>query len=176
MSISSHGVLSSQPRDQAPVFLIEGGCFTVWASTEATTALLAQTVQHLSTMRETRVWSLGQEDPLEKEIATHSSILAWKIHGLRSLVGYSPWGRKESDTTERLSLPFPIREALTLLTLLEIKKCWGFKQRKRKKNANTKTDENENQWCILQKIYTFKSFYYLKKNLKLNELISNLRN
>ena len=33
---------------------------------------------------------------------THSSILAWKSHGLRILVGYSPWGRKELDTTERL--------------------------------------------------------------------------
>ena len=36
-------------------------------------------VKHLPTMRETRVQSLGREDPLEKEIATHSSILAWKI-------------------------------------------------------------------------------------------------
>ena len=48
-------------------------------------------------MRETRVRSLGQEDPLEKEMATHSSILAWRIRGQRSLVGYSPWGHKESD-------------------------------------------------------------------------------
>ena len=40
------------------------------------------------------VWSLGEEDPLEKEMATHSSILAWEIHGQRSLAGYSPWGRK----------------------------------------------------------------------------------
>ena len=38
---------------------------------------------------------------IEKEMATHSSTLAWKIPG-RSLVGYSPWGHKESDTTERL--------------------------------------------------------------------------
>ena len=43
---------------------------------------------------------LGWEDSLEKEMVTHSSILAWRIHGQRSLVGYSPWGRKESDTTE----------------------------------------------------------------------------
>ena len=48
-------------------------------------------------MQETQLWSLGREDPQEKEMATHSSIFAW-----RSLVGYSPWGRKESDTTERL--------------------------------------------------------------------------
>ena len=47
----------------------------------------------------------GREDPLEKEMATHSSTLAWKIpwtEGQRSLVGYSPWGRKELDTTEQL--------------------------------------------------------------------------
>ena len=43
------------------------------------TSLVAQTVKCLSTMRETRVRSLGGEDLLEKEIATHSSILAWKI-------------------------------------------------------------------------------------------------
>ena len=55
-------------------------------------------------MQETWVPSLGREDPLEKEMASHSSILAWKTDGQRSLVGYSPWGHKESDTTERLSL------------------------------------------------------------------------
>ena len=43
------------------------------------TSLVAQTVKHLPTMWETRVQSLGQEDLLEKEMATHSSILAWKI-------------------------------------------------------------------------------------------------
>ena len=52
--------------------------------------------------RETRVWSLGQQDSLEKEMATHPSILAWEIP--RTEEGYSPWGRKVSDTTERLAL------------------------------------------------------------------------
>ena len=42
-------------------------------------SLVAQTVKRLPTMQETQVQSLGQEDPLEKEMATHSSILAWKI-------------------------------------------------------------------------------------------------
>ena len=50
-----------------------------------------------------KVRSLSREDPLEKETATHSSILAWKIHGQRSLVGYSLWGREESDMNEQLS-------------------------------------------------------------------------
>ena len=41
-----------------------------------------------------------QEDPLKEGMATCSSILSWRIHGQRSLEGYSPWGRKELDTTE----------------------------------------------------------------------------
>ena len=72
-------------------------------------------VKHLPGMWEIQVQSLGQEDPLEKEMATHSSTLAWKIPwrenpmegeslGGRSLVGYSPWGHKELGTTERLTL------------------------------------------------------------------------
>ena len=56
-------------------------------------------VKNLLEMQETWVRSLGLEDPLEKEMATHSSILAWEIHGLRRLAGYSPWGCKESDMT-----------------------------------------------------------------------------
>ena len=44
--------------------------------------------------------SLGGEDPLEKGMATRSSILTGESHGQRSLAGYSPWGRKESDMTE----------------------------------------------------------------------------
>ena len=40
---------------------------------------------------------------LEKEMATHSSILAWRSHGQRSLVGYSPWGCRELHVTEQLS-------------------------------------------------------------------------
>ena len=47
-----------------------------------------------------QVQSLGQEDPLEEGMATHSGILAWKIHEQRGLVGYSPWGCKESNATE----------------------------------------------------------------------------
>ena len=43
---------------------------------------------------------LGQEDPLEKEMATHSSIPAWEIPWTRSLVVYSAWGVQELDTTE----------------------------------------------------------------------------
>ena len=61
-----------------------------WAS------LVAQTVKRLPTMQETRVRSLGREDPVEKKMATHSSILAWKI----------PWtedpGRLQSMGSQRV--------------------------------------------------------------------------
>ena len=46
---------------------------------------------------------LGGEDSLEQEMATHFSILAWKIHGQRSLEGYGSWGHKKSDMTQRLN-------------------------------------------------------------------------
>ena len=62
-------------------------------------SLVAQTVKSLPAMWETRVRSLGQEDPLEKKMETHSSILAWKI----------PWMEepgKESDTAEQLTLHY----------------------------------------------------------------------
>ena len=62
--------------------------------------------KRLPGMQETQVRSLGWEDPLEKEMATHASTLPGKSHGQRSLVGYSPWGRQESDPTERLHFYF----------------------------------------------------------------------
>ena len=74
----------------------------VWFLSEDGASLVAQMVKHLPAMRETRVRSLGWEDPLEKEMAIHSSILPRKFHGWRNLVGYSPWGCKESDTTDQL--------------------------------------------------------------------------
>ena len=73
------------------------------AGTFVLTSLVAQTVKRLSTMRETWVRSLGQEDSLEKEMATHSSTLAWKIPWTEELgAGSCPWGRKEPGTTQRL--------------------------------------------------------------------------
>jgi len=60
--------------------------------------------KNLPTLRETWVLSLGWEDLLEEGMATHSSILAWRMpHGQRSLAGYSPWDQKELDITEQLS-------------------------------------------------------------------------
>ena len=65
------------------------------------TSLVTQTVKNLPAMQESQVQSLCWEDPLEEEIVTHYSILAWEIHGQRSLVGYSPWGRKKLDVTKQ---------------------------------------------------------------------------
>ena len=61
---------------------------------------MAQRVKNLLAMQETWVRFLGWEDPLEKEMATHPSILAWKILWTEEPGGYSSWGCKESDTTE----------------------------------------------------------------------------
>ena len=60
---------------------------------------MAQTVKRLPTMQEIRVQSLGREDLLEKEMATHSSILAWKIPWTEE-----PWGRKELDVLSDFTL------------------------------------------------------------------------
>ena len=77
-------------------------------------------------MQETQVQSLGWEDPLEEEMATHYSILAWEIHGQRSLVGYSLWGLKESDTTEQLTLSLSIHCKLLKKNLKVICKQYHY--------------------------------------------------
>ena len=76
----AHSYKHLKVRDQDFNFFVfcrnnDNSChlWTIWDS------LVAQTVKHLLAMRETQVWSLGQEDPLEKEMATHSSSPAWKI-------------------------------------------------------------------------------------------------
>ena len=72
-----------------------------WAS------LVAQMVKNLPVLQETQVRSLDQEDPLEKEMATHFSIPTWRISWTEEPGGlYSPWGPKESDRAERLHFHF----------------------------------------------------------------------
>ena len=68
---------------------------------------VAQRLKRLPTMKESWVQSLGREDPLEKEMATHSSIVAGRIPWTEEPGGlHSPQGRKELDTTERLHFHF----------------------------------------------------------------------
>ena len=71
-------------------------CQVLWAS------LVAQMVKRLPAMGETQVWSLGWEIPWRRKWQPTPELLPEKFHGQRSLVGYGPWGHKESDTTERL--------------------------------------------------------------------------
>ena len=66
-------------------------------------SLVAHMVKNLPAMQETRVRSLGQEDPWRRTWQPTPVFLPGESHGQRILVGYSPWGRKESDMTERLS-------------------------------------------------------------------------
>ena len=96
-SLSSEILISVSSSFYLGFYIFFGGTYSsIYAP------LVAQRVKRLSAMQETWVQFLGQEDPLEKEMATHSSILAWRICGWRRLVGYSPRGCKELDTTEQI--------------------------------------------------------------------------
>ena len=68
--------------------------------------LVAQRVKHLPAMQETWVPSLGQEDPLEKEMATHFSILPGEAQGQRSLAGYRPRGHKRLSNSPPTTAKF----------------------------------------------------------------------
>ena len=57
-------------------------------------------VKNLPAVQETWVQSPGWEDPLEKGMAAHCSVLAWRVPRTGSLAGYGPWGHRESDTTD----------------------------------------------------------------------------
>ena len=78
------------------VKVLHSVCQQIWKTQQWLTSLAAQTVKRLPTVRETRVQSLGREDLLEKEMATHSSILAWEV----------PWmeehGRLQSMGSQRV--------------------------------------------------------------------------
>ena len=67
---------------------------------------MVQRLKCLPAMWETWVRSLGHGDPLEREMATHSSILAWRIPWTEELGGLQSMGREESDTTEQLHFHF----------------------------------------------------------------------
>ena len=64
---------------------------------------VAQMIRNPLSMHESGVQSLGQEDPWRRKWQPIPVVLPGESHGQRSLVGYSPWGRKESDITEQLS-------------------------------------------------------------------------
>ena len=64
-------------------------------------SLVAWTVKNPPAIQEAWVQSLGQEDPLEKQMTTHSSILSWRISWTQESGRLQSWGHKESDTTKQ---------------------------------------------------------------------------
>ena len=97
VSSKPHSLRQTQGRRKDPWRAY--GIF-VWETIRGA-SLVAQTVKNPPTMQEIQVWSLRWEDPLEEGMTTHASILAWRISMDRGAWwGYSPWGHKESDTTE----------------------------------------------------------------------------
>ena len=89
-------------------------------------SLVAQMVKNLPAVLETRVWSLGGEDPLEKGTATRSSILAWRICGQRSLVDYSPWGSqrvRHNWATNTFTFYLLRKNVLSTFCVLNIDSC-----------------------------------------------------
>ena len=81
---------------------------------------MVQRLKRLPAMWETWVRSLDWEDPLEKELATHSSILAWRIPRTEKLGGLQSTGHEEWDTTERLHFHFHFHFQGILVTLEEL--------------------------------------------------------
>ena len=73
---------------------------------------MVQRLKRLPAMWETRVQSLGREDPLEKEMATDSRNLAWRIPWMEELGGLQSMGRKELDSTERLHCHFLVLSSI----------------------------------------------------------------
>ena len=66
--------------------------------------MVSQMVKNLPAVQEPWLESLGWKDPLKKGMATHSSILVWRISWTEEPGSYSPWGHKELDTTEQPTL------------------------------------------------------------------------
>ena len=112
-SVSSHkgDSLFNLPRQGSSLHYLILSCAEEW------TSMVAQMVKNLPPMQKTQVRSLGQEDPLEKGIATHFKFLPGEFHGQRSLVGYSPGVSYESDsltcTHWRVFCNFPVHSVWT---------------------------------------------------------------
>ena len=79
-------------------------------------------------MQEMQVWSLAREDPLEKEMQHSPVFLSRGSHGQKSLVGYSPWGSKDSDMTEQLNthVHAPITGKLSRFWIQNDPDCWSI--------------------------------------------------
>ena len=87
------------PNSQGPYFSLCGWVNILFFAIPPTPSLVAQLVKNLPAMQETGVPSVDWKDPLEKEMATHSSILAWRIPWTEEPGGLQSMGSQESDTT-----------------------------------------------------------------------------
>ena len=99
-------VILTRVKTQGDINLSSHSCLCCWKTViffHQEASLVAQMVKNLPAMWETWVQSLGWEDPLEEGMATHSSILAWRIPMVRGAWWATVHGVTESDTTERLS-------------------------------------------------------------------------
>ena len=114
-SLRPHGLQHARPPCPSPTPGVYSsscplswiyGFISLWIYTPVRASLVAQMVRRLPTMRETRVWSLGGKDLLEKEMATHSSTLAWKIPWMENPRGLQSMGsqRVRHDWMTSLSL------------------------------------------------------------------------
>ena len=91
------GSISGQGTKISQVGWSESVCVCVYVYVCLRASLVAQSVKNLPAMQETRVLSLGCEDPLEKEMVTHSSFLAWKIPWIEEPGGLQSMGSQESE-------------------------------------------------------------------------------
>ena len=94
-------------------------------------------VKNLPEMQETRVRFLGQEDALEEGVATHSTILAWRIRCTEEPGGLQSTGSQELDTTERLTHIYtPRGGCLTVRRLYWRSFDWGYRERQREREVH----------------------------------------
>ena len=78
-------------------------------------------------MQETQLWSLGREDPLEEEMATHSSVLAWRIPWIEETGGYSLWGRRRLGLSLNNSIPlWRSHRSISCLSVCQLMVTGGF--------------------------------------------------
>ena len=120
---------SSQPRDRTLVSRIVGRRFTVWATREVPTH------PQMQETLETQIWSLGWEDPLEKGMTTHSSILAWRIPWTEETGGLQSIGsQKVGHTWSNLACTHPRTCSLTLF--ISTKRSHGLYFKHRAKYVN----------------------------------------
>ena len=119
-------------------------------------------------MQETWVQSLNREDPLEKGMATHSIILAWRIHGQRNQTGYIPQGCKDLDMTEWLTLSlsfWEMHQRAHVISSLILKL-----QQSRKDGTSRKTETTNGRLYWIQKEpYTYVVNEFLTKKPKSKE-------